>query len=178
MQEMKDLQKAVTRAKAQETRTKNAFDKAMGGVYAAGSNSDNQRRKQERAAAAREKYLKARENRERAEKRLDDATKRYRQQGASKSKAGGFQYTDNQGRTITVQRTSTGVVLVNGAPNNSVNYNALKRAAKSRQGFKALTVSESRNISAARSERQAKKPDYELLYNTRGKGKSVYRPKK
>lgn len=97
---------------------------------------------------------------------------------SARVKAKGFQYTDNRGRITTVQRTSTGAVLVNGAPNNSVNYNALKRAAKSRQGFKTLTASESRNISAARSERQAKKPDYELLYNTRGKGKSVYRPKK
>lgn len=80
MQEMKDLQKAVTRAKAQETRTKRVFDTAMGGVYSAGWDTDNQRRQRDRAAAAREKYLKAKENRERAEKRLDDATKRYRRQ--------------------------------------------------------------------------------------------------
>lgn len=86
MQQMKDLKKALTNAKTQETRAKKAFDKAMGGVYAAGSNLDNQRRKRESAAAAREKYLKAKANRDAAEKRLDVATKRYQRQGAPKKK--------------------------------------------------------------------------------------------
>ena len=77
-------------------------------------------------------------------------------------KESGFQFTNSSGRTVRVQRNAKGVVLVNGTPNTQVNYESLRRGAKSKPGFKSLSDTDIKKMRASRAEERAKKPDYEL----------------
>lgn len=73
----------------------------------------------------------------------------------------GFSYRMN-GKTVVVQKTGTGVVLVNGTPNKSINYNKLLRAAKEKTGFKKLSASDIKK----RRKQKNDKPDYEMGLGT------------
>lgn len=77
---------------------------------------------------------------------------------------------------MTVQRTRTGVVLVNGSP-RKVDYDTLRKNMSQKEGFKNLTDSDLRKARERRYENQ--KHDYKVLPNgERGKGKAVYRPRR
>lgn len=88
----------------------------------------------------------------------------------------GFSYTGKNGKTVTVQKTSAGVTLVNGKPSKA-DYSALLKGAKSQDGFSRLSSS---RLAERRRQRYEdyNSHDHELLGNTRGKGKTVYRPKR
>lgn len=80
------------------------------------------------------------------------------------AKEKGFQYTMN-GKTVTVQKTATGQILVNGAVNRIVNYEKLLAGAKEKQGFKKLT---DKDIKQRRKDRSAEysSHDYEMGIET------------
>lgn len=88
------------------------------------------------------------------------------------NKEEGFSYT-SRGKTMQVQRTTTGTVLVNGVPKN-VSYDKLKANAKTQSGYKELSGTELAKIRSDRYKNYNSK-DYELVDNTRGKKKLVYR---
>ena len=84
----------------------------------------------------------------------------------------GFSYTSG-GKTLKIQKTTTGMVLVNGQPKN-VSYEKLKAKAKTQSGYTELSGKE---LAKARNDRYKdyNSHDYELVDNTRGKKKLVYR---
>lgn len=87
----------------------------------------------------------------------------------------GFSYKMN-GKTVIVQKTTSGVVLVNGAPNRYVDYVKMLKAAKGKEGFRKLSASQ---IEKQREKRYKdyQSHDYELIGN-KGARKSVYRPRR
>lgn len=68
----------------------------------------------------------------------------------------GFQFKIGS-RTVTVQKTATGVTLVDGAVRKKYDYDKLKDAAKSKEGYKELSMADI----AAMHEKRRNKPDYE-----------------
>lgn len=89
----------------------------------------------------------------------------------------GFSFTTNQGKTTVVQKTATGIVIVNGQRKTGMDYDKLYEAAKNQDGFKEYS---SKQIAGTRRKRAKdfNSHDYELLDNTRGKRKTVYRYRK
>lgn len=87
----------------------------------------------------------------------------------------GFSY-KSRGKTVIVQRTSTGVMFVNGSP-STLDYNKLKQSAKKQEGYKELSAADLEKIREERYKNYTSK-DYELLDDTRGKRKSIYRPRR
>lgn len=88
----------------------------------------------------------------------------------------GFSYKRGS-RTVTVQRTAGGVTLVDGKP-SKIDFDTLRKNVSRKDGFKILTAAD---LAKARERRHEnyQKHDYEVLTNgTRGKGKTVYRPRK
>lgn len=73
----------------------------------------------------------------------------------------GFSYQMN-GKTIVVQKTKAGVVLINGAPNKTMSYEKLLQGAKEKAGFKKLSAED---IEKARKQK-SEKPDYEMGIRT------------
>ena len=89
----------------------------------------------------------------------------------------GFSFINQNGKTITMQINSAGVILVNGSPNKSITlqkYQALYNTQKDKAGFKTLS---STDLQKMRDVRDAdyQSHDYELLETGKGRGK-VYRP--
>lgn len=88
----------------------------------------------------------------------------------------GFEYKSGT-RSVVVQKTLTGVTLVNGSP-SKVDFETLQKAAKSKTGYKELAA---RDLENRRHERYRdyNSHDYETLPNgRRGVGKTVYRPRR
>ena len=87
----------------------------------------------------------------------------------------GFEYKSG-GKTVTVQKTTAGVTLVNGKP-SKMNYDNLKTSARAKEGYKDLSGAD---LSARRTQRYKdfNSHDEELLGNTRGKRKIVYRQRR
>lgn len=77
------------------------------------------------------------------------------------NKAEGFQFTRN-GKTYVVERTKSGVALVNGRPNTSVDYDALKRGASDSSTFSSLNQKQLKKIRNDRQKRKSRSADYEL----------------
>ena len=89
----------------------------------------------------------------------------------------GFSFINQNGKTITMQINSAGVILVNGSPNKSMTlqkYQSMYNAQKDKAGFKTLS---STDLQKMRDSRYAdyQSHDYELLETGKGRGK-VYRP--
>lgn len=89
--------------------------------------------------------------------------------------ASGFQYRQN-GKVVTIQKTATGVVLVNGRK-SSVNYEKLKESAKGKNGYKNLSLKDLENMRIQKAA-DYNSHDYELLDDLRKKRKSIYRPRR
>lgn len=87
----------------------------------------------------------------------------------------GFRYQMN-GKTVVVQKTGSGVVLVNGTPNRSISYEKLLQAAKGKTGFEKLSSGQLKKRREKKYE-DYKSHDYELMGN-KGARKSVYRPRR
>lgn len=104
--------------------------------------------------------------------------------GSSKVGGGGkyvgFTFKSVSGRTMEVVKTSSGVTLVNGQKSN-MNFETLKKAAKGKSTYKPMTQEALKKKRKKRQEES--KIDYELGtgkggLGVRGRGKSVYRPRK
>ena len=94
-------------------------------------------------------------------------------------KGTGFSFINQNGKTITMQINSSGVILVNGSPNKSMTlqkYQALYNAQKDKAGFKTLS---STDLQKMRDSRYAdyQSHDYELIQTGKGRGK-IYRPRR
>ncbi len=96
--------------------------------------------------------------------------------GGSSGLSAGFSYKGKNGKNVTVQKTSAGVTLVNGKPSKA-NYSALLKGAKGQDGFSRLSSSQLAERRHKRYE-DYNSHDHELLGDARGKGKTVYRPKR
>lgn len=89
----------------------------------------------------------------------------------------GFSFKNQNGKTVTMQITQNGVILMNGSPNKSMTlqkYQALYNAQKDKAGFKTLS---STDLQKMRDSRYVdyQSHDYELVQTGKGRGK-VYRP--
>lgn len=91
----------------------------------------------------------------------------------------GFSFTNQNGKTVTLQINSAGVILVNGSPNKSMTlqkYQAMYNAQKDKAGFKTLSstdLQKMRNIRYANYQSH----DYELVQTGKGRGK-IYRARR
>lgn len=95
--------------------------------------------------------------------------------GKSGLREHGFQYQDPRtGRTVTMQKTGAGVTLLDGKP-TKVDYQKVLNSAKTKPGFRTL---DHKDLEKKRHDRYSDKHDYELLDDTRGKKKLIYRPRK
>ena len=91
----------------------------------------------------------------------------------------GFSFTNQNGKTVTLQINSAGVILVNGSPNKSMTlqkYQSMYNAQKDKPGFKTLS---STDLQKMRDSRYAdyQSHDYELVQTGKGRGK-IYRPRR
>lgn len=91
----------------------------------------------------------------------------------------GFSFKNQNGKTVTMQITQNGVILMNGSPNKSVTaqkYKAIYEAQKNTTDFKTLS---SKDLQKIRDDRYKdyQSHDYELINTGKGRGK-VYRPKR
>ena len=68
----------------------------------------------------------------------------------------GFQYKSPGGMTRTVQKTKTGITLINGTP-SKFDYDTLKKNFKDKEGYKELSKADI----VAMHEKRRNKPDYE-----------------
>lgn len=91
------------------------------------------------------------------------------------AQASGFQYKQN-GKTVTVQKTAAGVVLINGQK-RTINYEKLKESAQNKTGYKNLSSKDFENMGIQKAEDYSSH-DYELLDDMRKKRKSIYRPRR
>ena len=89
----------------------------------------------------------------------------------------GFQYKMGN-KTITMQLTSTGVVLVNGVPKqmSKQSFEKIYNSQKNKSGFKTLTKAELEKKRKKKYE-DYNSHDYELIQTGKQRGK-VYRPRK
>lgn len=90
---------------------------------------------------------------------------------------GGFEYKFNN-KTMVIQKTSSGIILVNDKPRTMSNseLDKLFESKKNAEGFKVLTKAELEKRRKKRYE-DYNSHDYELIQTGKGRGK-VYRPRK
>lgn len=91
----------------------------------------------------------------------------------------GFSFKNQNGKTVTMQITQSGVILVNGSSNKSMTaqkYKAMYEAQKNTADFKTLS---SKDLQKIRDDKYKdyQSHDYELINTGKGRGK-VYRPKR